>query len=430
MKDSDIQSLVEKLKGNNEESVKAALRELYDAAVKGEDISAAVPALENALEYKINAFFYHCVINSIAAETLAMHYVNKNESEKAKELLIRYLFEHTDVTYPIVKVLAGHYLKESDWENVFFIFEKDDLAVMKEITKFVKDGMDISPLIPSIFPHLIRNFQHNHLEITDLIVAIGGPVVPYLIEEFEKQVDEPIYNTDIKAKKYLLKSINSLLTGIGKPAIPCLIDTLLKSEENYGVEPLAVEVLVKIGHDPLTVSKMIDVLKNENESGKYVATHILSKIGAKSAVPYLFKGLDDKNTLVRIETVDALGNLGDTTAVPYLLTELKKKDVKTLLTSIEALEKLLPEVINEGKNITALEVIKECTAALMEDCRIFLRKFKGSRRTTLKQRRERLVKFDFYAQQIYDKMNSEKKKFPINHQQVRKIKIKKVIVNG
>jgi len=50
-------------------------------------------------------------------------------------------------------------------------------------------------------------------------------------------------------------------------------------------------------------------------------------------------------------------------------------------------------------------------------------------RDSLKERRKKLAEFESLAQQIHDKMNPDKKKFPVKHQSVRTDR-KKVIRSG
>lgn len=242
-----------------------------------------------------------------------------------------------------------------------------------------------------------------------------------------------IYKLIIQLHSEDWKVAQKKLTEIGKPAIPHLIDALLTYEDECCVvKECAMDILIEIGHDPLTVSKMIKALKNENSFVRYAATRILGEMGDKSAVPYLFDGFNDIENAhggsVDIATARALGNLGDISAVTYLLAELKERDPETEMDSVNALIKLVPELIKEEKHMMALEVIKECTAVKMEYFRE-LEKESKNRREILKRKRDELGVLASYAQQIHDKMTQDKKKFPVKHQPVRTVR-KKVIANG
>ena len=92
---------------------------------------------------------------------------------------------------------------------------------------------------------------------------------------------------------------------------------------------------------------LINALKNDHITVRWVAAEALGKLGDKSAVDPLINALNDNN----IFAAAVLGELGDERAVPALINALKNDHIKVRWVAAEALGKLgdkrgIPVLIN------------------------------------------------------------------------------------
>ena len=77
--------------------------------------------------------------------------------------------------------------------------------------------------------------------------------------------------------------------------------------------------------------------------------------------------------------------------------------------------------IAEKGYVAGLAEIKNITRSIMK-------KYKGKEK--IRKKRRYLNFLASFTQEIYDKMNSEKKRFPVKRQEVKKAQTRKVIANG
>ena len=131
--------------------------------------------------------------------------------------------------------------------------------------------------------------------------------------------DSPVYDESIATPIERLRDPNAevrfqaadVLVDIGEPAVPALIDELDGSWP-YEPETSASGVLAQIGEP--AIPALIDALGDKEVLTRYGAVLALAKMdtSAEPAVPALIDRLDDKNSLVRSTAALALGMIGAT----------------------------------------------------------------------------------------------------------------------
>lgn len=302
------------------------------------------------------------------------------------------------------------------------------------------------------------------------VVKMGEPTIPYLIDALKdensdvqrnaakalgKIGDERAVPALIVALKdedrYMRESAAKALGKIGNGAVPALIDAL--KDDGDWVRIGAADALANIAEVGIDCSAAIPALvialKNENSDVRKRAASALDRIGldkipikdkvfallltggtwrigiakegidVSAAVPTLIDALKDEDRRVRKNAASTLGNIGDARAVPALINALKDTDWNVRYWAAWALS----EIAEKGDHASALKIIKDSTTAIMEF-------YSGKKdRYSLRKRRDELRLFDDTAEKIHDKMNPDKKKFPVKHQPVRTVR-KKVIRNG
>ena len=204
----------------------------------------------------------------------------------------------------------------------------------------------------------------------------------------------------------------------------------LDSNNEY-IRNTAAHELGKMAKKGIDVSSavpgLIDVLKNEFKFSdvRRSAAEALVEIG-EAAVPYLIDALKDKNERVRNIAADALKEMAEnnvdlSSAVPALTESLKDKDS---FVPANVLYRTTINLAEKGDFSSALKIIKILT--------IYVRKrYKGKKsRNNLNRKRNKLGILAYMTQEIHDKMNPDKKKFPVKHQQPVRTVRKKVIANG
>jgi len=151
------------------------------------------------------------------------------------------------------------------------------------------------------------------------------------------------------------------------------------------------------------------------------AIKTLSEIG-EPAIPALITALKDKSWLVRSFAVEALGKIGGSKAVPALIDALNDEDEDVRNMAAWELCSISRHAADKGDYASALKTIKDLTTAMME--------FYSGKKDMKRIRRQELSKLEYLTQEIHDKINPEKKKFPVKHQPVRRIQGRKVRTNG
>jgi len=260
-----------------------------------------------------------------------------------------------------------------------------------------------SPLAISALIRKIGEINQGFPYIIGLIKSVGEPAIPYLIEALK---DKDLVGRTEAAK---------MLMEIGFAKVPELKDrilTLLILGKTDTVAAMREDA----------VPYLIEALKNMDQTVRCSAAKALGNIGDISVVPILIDTLKDKNSEVVESAAFALGRLGDVKAVPALIEALKDKTKIVQFGVANALNEIAGSMANKGDHISALKIIKETTLTIIKF-------YPVKDRYSWQQRRQELSEWNSLAEQIHDKMNSEKKRFPVKHQPVRTVR-KQVRING
>ena len=269
----------------------------------------------------------------------------------------------------------------------------------------------------------------------------------------DRDIHELIQDLGSDNEKVRQKAVEKLIE-VGKHAIPALIESL--NDKDWHVQRMAAGALREMAEKGVDVSAvipyliaalnandlhmrddaakilvairepailpLIDCLRDRYAVVRNVAAGALV-VMREPAVPALIDALKDKDYLMRPRAAEALGEIGDERAVLPLIDALKDEGSDVRTWAAGALEKILDKQIEKGNYSTALTIIKAFTLDTRKE-------YEGKKdRDSLKERREKLSKFESLAQEIHDKMNPDKKKFPVKHQQIRTVR-KKVRTNG
>ena len=119
------------------------------------------------------------------------------------------------------------------------------------------------------------------------------------------------------------------------------ITVLIKAlkDKNVIVRVHAIEALGRIG-DRSYVPVLAEALGNKNIAVRVYAIEALGRIGDHSCVPVLIGALGDKNTMIRSNAIEALGRIGDRSCVPVLIEALGDKNTMIRSNAIEALGRI------------------------------------------------------------------------------------------
>jgi len=327
------------------------------------------------------------------------------------------------------------------------------------------------PIVPTLLNALVNGDYPLKTNATDTLVEIGEPAVPYLIDTL-KDKDEGVRikvawalwkfakkGVDVSAAIPLLmnaskhdnpemrRAANATLyempkSGYGSfAAIPAWLDAL--KDEDREVRYDAVLSSPKLGDDLRVVLALIDCLKYEKDhiTRKITAPFALYEMAKKGvdcsmAVPTLIeislKSVDKLNSDPDFfhYAIFALGGIGDIRALPTLFKLSNIIDYEPRYTIVGLKNKkehegcvlrAIRHIGEKGNYTLVLKKIKDATREIME-------KYKGKKSI---ERKEELAKFESLAQDLHNKMSSDKKAFhkPVEHQSVRAVR-KKVIRNG
>lgn len=182
----------------------------------------------------------------------------------------------------------------------------------------------------------------------------------------------------------------------------------------------AIEYLLK--HDHFNAKgSAIGVLGAAANNGKDIQPVV------STLIDKLMESLKDQ----RIETVrniiDILEIIGEHTSVlqtvPHLISILGGRGKSQRENAAITLHRIAENRADRGDYASALKIIKELTWHIR-------RQYEGKKsRDSILDRRIELAKLESLVQQIHDKMNPDKKKFPVKHQPVRTVR-RKVIRSG
>jgi HEAT repeat protein len=232
---------------------------------------------------------------------------------------------------------------------------------------------------PSMIPDLMRLLHHNRSAAESVIeglVKIGGPAIPAALPL--PDLDEELDGAD---ERQTWSQGAAVLAGIGKPAVPSLIEAVRDPKKFWGATAAlrqigpeaadAVPTLLKLGQDadkrsrvvftlvgiaptqPDAVAFLVDVVRSGEAFDRRDAIQALGKIGpaAAAAVPVLRERLRahwDNSAKVAysgenyLETIEAVGNIGPAAkdAIPELQQALKHPYEYMRAAAASALEKI------------------------------------------------------------------------------------------
>ncbi|NES21754.1 MAG: hypothetical protein F6K41_23225 [Symploca sp. SIO3E6] len=110
-------------------------------------------------------------------------------------------------------------------------------------------------------------------------------------------------------------------------------------DSNSHVRWNAVNALGKIGSDAAVLA-LINALEHSDFEVRRMAVEALGKIGSDAAIPALINALEHSDSEVRRMAVEALGEIGSDAAIPALINTLKYSDSFVRRIAVEALGKI------------------------------------------------------------------------------------------
>jgi len=245
-------------------------------------------------------------------------------------------------------------------------------------------------------------------------------------------------------------------------AIPALITAL--KDNNKDVRKRAAEAIEKIAEiNPNSkevleaIPALITALKDEGSNVRWTAAEAIGKIAEANpnskevleAIPALITALKDEDSDVRLSAAEAIGKIAEANpgkevleAVPALITALKDENSVVRLSAAEAIgkisEKLVEEhiklaeqAIEKGEFEEALKAIRTATftiAKFYEDVFLMEKKINktmGKDRDLLEKRREILEKLQSLTNRIYEIMEKEGPRNPLNENEPMEWKLPK-----
>jgi len=256
--------------------------------------------------------------------------------------------------------------------------------------------------------------------------------------KLDRLAEEAVEKEDWETVEYLLKhddfrakssAIGALRTAANngkdiKPVVSTLIDKLMETLKDQRIDNVKdiIDILKVVGEHTSVlraVPYLISIFKN-NYVSREDAVIVLRKIGFDNISEFKDKLL----ALLILGRTDEIVTNGKA-AVPDLIDVLEAEDWRVQRNAAHALRIIAEKKADKGDYASALKIIKELTLH-------FRKKYERRKdMNSLNDRRQELAPLEYYAQQIHDKMNPDKKKFhkPVKHQQVRTVK-RKVKANG
>jgi HEAT repeat protein len=113
---------------------------------------------------------------------------------------------------------------------------------------------------------------------------------------------------------------------------------LLYAEDNAGLRNAAVEILTRLGREPLPL--LLDHAHSQDHDVRKFIIDILGDIAAPEAVTTLIHALEDDDSNVRAAAAENLGKLKTSQAVPALLKAMHQPDLLLQFTILEALSRI------------------------------------------------------------------------------------------
>ncbi|TAG19562.1 MAG: HEAT repeat domain-containing protein [Oscillatoriales cyanobacterium] len=297
----EINSLIKKLKSNDERELDTAISEL------GEIGEPAIPALIEALQDE-----------------------NLQVRQSATEVLRQ---SGRPVIPALVKALTN-----SDVE-----LRRRAAALLKKVSRSYWNSSELSK-VKTVVSQLIPLLQDSDAGVRSS--AASSQLIPLL------------QDSDAGVRS----SAASALGNIGaeaKTAVPQLVSLLQDSDE--GVCSSAASALGKIGAEAKTAVPQLILLLQDSDSSdvrKSAANALVSIAEAKTAVPQLVLLLKDSDPNVRQSVASALGSIGAEakTVVPQLVSLLKDSDSNVRSSAASALVSIALSLQEKAKTLTSQEL--------------------------------------------------------------------------
>ncbi len=217
------------------------------------------------------------------------------------------------------------------------------LKIARALPHFIKalddpiDDVKLAALIavkgfdsPQAIEPLIHKFCDENPRIREVaieaIVDVGAVAIPALVAALQNQ--------DI----VLCEASITALTKMGKAVEPFLLTEL--QNNNYAVREAAAEILGNV-KSKRAVPYLLQNLHDPESGVKEAAIEGLGEIGDSQANPYLLPLINDPDMGIKREVIQALGKCKCKEAVPYLTYALKtEKDCLLRMVVVDALGKI------------------------------------------------------------------------------------------
>jgi HEAT repeat protein len=162
----------------------------------------------------------------------------------------------------------------------------------------------------------------------DVDLMLGSRLAGEVKQEFQEKTTGLIYDLNLP------RLLKIRLLGISKSlvAINLLISEIKETESS--IYRYTVNALQEI---PNKETELIQLLKNKDSLVRICAVSALGSIGANVAIPTLIQTLQDEDSLVRSSVVSALGEIGSDEAVCKVVQALKDTDSSVRICAASAL---------------------------------------------------------------------------------------------
>ncbi len=137
------------------------------------------------------------------------------------------------------------------------------------------------------------------------------------------------------------------LTKLGSRSAIPFLTNTLR-DGDLKVQAAAIDALIKIG-DPSAVPHLVEVLKDDSEQCRRGAVEVLNEVATAEAIQDLVHALRDADWWVRVRSADALGTIGGDKVVEAILSLMDDDDVHIRRYAVEILN-----TVPDGKSVDSL----------------------------------------------------------------------------
>jgi HEAT repeat protein len=341
----EINSLIKKLKTNDEKELDATIEKLVKIG------EPAIPALIEALREE------NLLVRRSAAEAL------RKIGDRSIPALVKALKDSdVKVRRNAINLLiiinygwsgSSSQAKTAVPQLIFLLKDSDP-----DLRRSAADALEnIGPEAKTAVPQLILLLKDSDADVRRSAArALGNmgaeakTVVPQLILLLK--------DSDAGVRSNAADVLGSI-GAASKTAVPQLI--LLLKDSDIFVRTSAISALRNMGAEvKAAVPQLILLLKDSDAGVRSNATYLLGNIGAeaKTAVPQLILLLKDSDKFVRSNAAIALGSIGEEakTAVPQLIPLLKDSDTVMRSNAASALENIALSLQEKAKTLTESEL--------------------------------------------------------------------------